>query len=145
MTQLTRFDPFQELARFDPFAERGGLFGMPALRWPATPEPAIKVEVTEDETAFKVKADLPGVKKEDIAVEVEGDQVSISAEIRREKEEKEGEKVVHTERFYGRQARRFTLGQDIDRKAVTAKYDNGVLELTLPKNGSAGAKRVAIS
>ena len=107
-------------------------------------EPTIKLDVTEDDKAFHVKADLPGVKKEDISVEVEGNQVCVTAEVKRETEEKKDEKVVHSERYYGKQFRSFTLGREIDRDKVEAKFSEGVLELTLPKDGTTPASRIAI-
>jgi HSP20 family protein len=107
-------------------------------------EPAsIRIDVTEDAKNYLVKAEIPGVKKEDITVEVEGNQVSIAAEVRRETEGKDGE-VVHSERYYGKQFRSFALGRDIDRKNVLAKYAEGVLELTLPKNGAPVAEKISI-
>ncbi len=145
---ITRNDPFQELARFDPFREMESFFPLPRLRrWLAEvpSEPNIKLDVSEDDKAYHVKADLPGVKKEDIAIEIEGREVSLSAEVKREKEEKRGETVVHSERYYGKQYRSFTLGHDIDRDAAEASFADGVLELTLPKkNGNGGVKRVPI-
>ena len=145
MANITRFDPFQDLARFEP------LEGFAA--WPRSlrrlfqdlpTEPTIKVDVSEDDKAYKVKAELPGVKKDDIAVQVDGNQVSITAEVKREKEVKQDEKVLHTERYCGRQFRSFTLGRDIDRKKIEAKFTDGVLELTLPKDGGAASEKIAI-
>lgn len=144
---VTRNDPFEELARFDPFRDFEGLLGMPRLRrWLAeTPAaPAIKLDVTEDDKAFHVKAEMPGVSKDDIAVEIEGNQVSLSAEVKRETEKKEGETVLHTERYYGKQYRSFTLGKDIDRAKAEAKFENGILELTLPKDGGKPSQRVQV-
>jgi len=135
--ELTRFDPFREFENFFPTRWRG-FFD------PAAAEPAIKLDVVEDEAAYHVKADLPGVKKEDIAVEIDGNQVSLSAEVRREKEEKKDEKVVHAERYFGRQFRSFTLAHSIDRKAVDAKFADGVLELTLPKDNAEPSARITI-
>jgi HSP20 family protein len=144
MSNLTRTDPFQLLTRYDPF---GGAPAWPSLakffeQLPA--EPAIRLDVTEDDKAYRVKADLPGVKKDDIAVEVEGNQVSITAEVKRDKEEKQDEKVVASERYFGRQFRSFTFARDIERDKVEAKFADGVLELTLPKNGGARPARIAI-
>jgi len=108
--------------------------------------PSIRMDVSETPEAYMVKADIPGMKKEDIKVSIEGNQVSISAESRSEKEEKEGETVVRSERSYGRQSRSFTLGSEIDDAKANARYENGVLELTLPKRGSgSGAKQLPIS
>jgi HSP20 family protein len=115
-------------------------------RWMAEmpSEPAIKLDVTEDEKAYRVKAELPGVKKEDIAVEIDGNQVSLSAEVKRETEKKDGETVVHSERYYGKQYRSFTLPEDIEREKAEAKFDNGVLELNLPKRAGKSAQRVQV-
>ncbi|HET7731077.1 MAG TPA: Hsp20/alpha crystallin family protein [Usitatibacter sp.] len=148
MGNLIKTDPFQEIMRFDPFRDFEGFTpSWPRLRkmFEGMPvEPTIKLDVTEDDKAFHVKADLPGVKKEDITVEVDGDQVSVTAEVKRETEEKKDEKVVHSERYYGKQFRSFTLGRPIDRDTVEAKFSEGVLELTLPKNGTTPASRIAI-
>ncbi len=143
----TRNDVLQEVERFDPFREIEPSFWPASLRrifrdLPA--EPAIRLDVTEDDKAYKVKAELPGVKKEDIDVEVEGNQVSIAAEVKRESEAHEGEKVIRRERYLGRQYRSFTLARDIDRAKVEASFADGVLELTLPKNGGTPARKVAI-
>jgi len=142
MANITRFDPFKELARLDPFTG-----GWPLIRrWAETPaEPTIKLDVTEDDKAYFVKAEMPGVKKEDIDVQVEGDVVSLAAEVKREKEEKKGETVVHSERYYGRQYRSFSLGQSIDRAKAEAKFENGVLNLTLPKAVAGnGGEKIAV-
>lgn len=111
-------------------------------------EPAVaaqlRVDVTENETSYVVRAEIPGVKKEDINVAIDGNQVEISAEVKKEKEVKDGEKVLRSERYYGKLYRAFALGQDIDDTATQAKYADGVLELTLAKKASAAAKRITI-
>ncbi|HUL56391.1 MAG TPA: Hsp20/alpha crystallin family protein [Usitatibacter sp.] len=140
MANITRFDPFKELARFEPLTSAWPLL----RRWTEAAEPTIKLDVSEDEKAYFVKAEMPGVKKEDIDVQIEGDLVSLSAEVKREKEEKKGETVVHSERYYGRQYRRFTLGQNIDRAKAEAKFENGVLNLTLPKAGAGSGEKIAV-
>jgi HSP20 family protein len=147
MRKITLPDPVREIAHFDPFRNIESFFPMPQLRrWipEALAEPTIKLDVTEDEKAYHVKAELPGVKKEDVQVEIDGNQVSLTAEINREKDVKKGETLVHSERFYGKQFRSFTLGREIDRKAAQAKFRDGVLELTLPKNGSPTAQRLTV-
>jgi HSP20 family protein len=147
MTNITRNDPVMDLARaFGPFRDFEGPFAWPRLRhWlrELPGENAIKLDVTEDEKAYHVKAELPGVKKDDIAVEIDGSQVSLTAELKHEREEKKAD-LVHSERFYGRQYRSFTLGQDIDAKAAEAKFTDGVLDLTLPKSAVTASKRLAI-
>ena len=91
-----------------------------------------------------MRAEIPGVKKQDINVEIDGNQVEISAEVKNEKEVKEGEKVLRSERYYGKVYRAFALGQDIDEGATQATYADGILELKLAKKASAAAKRITI-
>lgn len=145
MTRMTRFDPFADLARFDPFRDFDNAFRLPRSFMrdvPAAPE--IRMDVTEDDKAYRVKADIPGVRKEDIKVSIDRNSVSISAEVRKESEEKEGETVIRSERCYGSQYRGFTLATDIDSTRSEAKYENGVLELVLPKKEPASARQVAV-
>lgn len=103
--------------------------------------PRISIDVREDDKSYTVHADLPGVKKEDIDIQVEGNVVRISAESRQEREEKQGERVIRSERYVGRVMRSFTLGMDVDDSAASAKFENGVLELSLPKKPVAESRR----
>ena len=105
----------------------------------------IKVDVTEDPDKYMVKADIPGVAKEDIKVDIDGNNVSISAEVKRDKEEKKGENVVYSERYEGKMFRSFMLDRDVDEAAAEAKYADGVLELMLPKKANGSAKRLTIT
>ena len=137
------------LLRYEPFTGRlDGLFNdylRPALAWKVGSEPApIRVDVKETPAAYTVHADIAGVKKEDIQVEIEGNEVLISAEVKREAVEREGERVLRTERFFGKTARRFALAQEIDESRAEAKYADGVLELILPKKVAVAGRRVAI-
>ena len=137
------------LLRYEPFTGRlDGLFNdffRPAVALEGGAEPApIRVDVRETPAAYTVHADIAGVKKEDIQVEIEGNEVQISAEVKRESEKKEGERVLRTERFFGKTARRFALPQEIDEAKAEAKYADGVLELTLPKKAAVAGRRVAI-
>jgi len=104
----------------------------------------LRVDVKETGDAYLVDAEIPGVKKEDIHVEIEGNEVSIAAELKQEKEAKEGERVLRTERLYGKVERRFALPQEIDEGKVNAKFADGVLALTLPKKQTVAARRVEI-
>ena len=149
MANLTRFDPFNEIARFEPFRGFDDLlrdFSLrPALR-ELQAEPRIRMEVTESDSAYTVKAEIPGVKKEDIKVDIDKNQVTISAETLRESEQKEGANVVHSERYYGQQFRSFTLAHDVDDDKTVAKYQDGVLELNLPKKaGNGGGKHIVVN
>jgi HSP20 family protein len=141
MANVTRYDPFQDL--FDDLFK--GFLVRPVVGEGAQPQISrMKIEVAENKDAFTVRAEVPGVKKEDIQVNIDGDQVSISAEVKQEKEVKEGERVVHSERYYGKVARAFRLGHEIDEAASSAKYADGVLELTLPKKAAAKSKQIAV-
>ena len=140
MANITRYDPFENF-----FKDFGKGFWMKPVAFPAQAELTMKIDVKEDEKSFTVKADIPGVKKEDIQIEIDDDQVSLRAEVKQEKEEKKGEKVVHSERSYGMVSRSFTLPTDVDAKAAKAEYKDGVLNLTLPKKSNGSAKRVSVS
>ncbi len=104
----------------------------------------IRIDVSEDANAYRVAAVLPGVKKEDIHVSVDQNEVTIGAEVKRETGIKDGEKVLRSERVYGKSTRVFALGQDIDEDNVQAKYADGILSLVLPKKAPVSAKRVTI-
>ena len=104
----------------------------------------IRVDVKETADAYTVHAEIPGVKKEDIAVEIEGNEVTIAAELKRETQAKEGEKWLRTERFHGKVGRRFALPQEIDEAKANAKFADGVLELALPKKQAAAGRKVVV-
>lgn len=143
MANIVRRDPFAIDDLFDDLMR--GFFVRP-MPMPAEAQALgqVKVDVKEDDKSYTVHADLPGVKKEDIHVNIEGNTVSISAEVKRETEQREGEKLLRSERYYGKVYRSFTLGHDIDEAAAKAKFENGVLDLTLPKKTASTAKRLAI-
>ncbi len=134
------------VTRYDPFGELDDLFKGFMLRPVRVDQqaPQIKMDVKENEGAYIVRAEIPGVKKEDIKVDIDGNAVSISAEVKREKEQKEGDRVIRSERYYGSMSRSFTLEQDIDEKTANAKYSDGVLELTLPKKAGSRRNTIAI-
>ncbi|WP_181358886.1 Hsp20/alpha crystallin family protein [Pseudothauera lacus] len=137
MTNIIRRDPFEDLFR--------GFFVRPVEFGNTTAEaPQMRVDVKEDNDAYQVHAELPGVRKDDIHVSIDGPVVSISAERKQEKEVKEGERVLRTERYFGKVSRSFQLGQDIDEARASARFNDGVLELTLPKKAAAQARRLAI-
>jgi len=108
------------------------------------PEMQIKVNVTRSDGAYAVDAEMPGVKKDDIVVSVDGSMVTISGEVKREKEVTQDERVLHTERVYGKVSRGFSLPQEVDEAKAEAKFRDGVLELTLPKKAAAARKQVTI-
>lgn len=135
-----------DLMNQDPFNDAFRSLMRP-LRWDmaeAAAAPEIRLDVTENEGRYTIKADIPGVRKEDIDIRIDGPVVSLSAEVKKEKEEKDGERVLRSERSYGWARRSVTLGSDVDSERAEAQYSNGVLELTLPKKASAEAKRLSI-
>ena len=110
-----------------------------------TPTLKMRVDVSEKDNAYEVKADIPGVKKEDINVRIDGNVVQIDAEVNREKESKDkGGKVLRSERYWGNISRTFSLAQDVDDTKVVAKYADGVLTLELPKKASPESKKIAV-
>jgi HSP20 family protein len=140
MADITRYTPFEDL-----FNDLTKGFWVRPLAFPKGSEVSIKVDVKEDDKGYTVRADIPGVKKEDIQVDVEGNLISLRAEAKQEKEEKKGEKVIYSERSYGMASRSFTLPAEVDPKSAKAEYKDGVLTLTLPKKGNGGGKRIAVS
>jgi len=143
MTPLSRRDVFGSL--FDDF------FTDPWIRPTGMPRmaemPAVtraRMDVIDKGSAFEITVDLPGVKKEDINVTVEGDRVEISAEMKSEKEVKEGDRLLHTERMSTSYARNFELPAEVTEAGAEAAYENGVLTLTLPKRTPTASKRLAI-
>ncbi|MFL6672674.1 MAG: Hsp20/alpha crystallin family protein [Massilia sp.] len=146
-SNLTRFDPFGDFTRMSPLRAIDEMFRDMTPRGMGRDmqsQPMIGVDVTENDQAYTVRAEIPGVKKEDIKVDVAGNRVSISAETRRESEQKEGERVLRSELYYGQQSRTFMLDQDIDDTKAEAKYVDGMLELTLPKKAGAGSKKLEV-
>ena len=139
MANILRYNPAD--TALDDFFR--GFFVRP-LRFEGQQDIQIKLDVNEDDNAYTVHAEIPGAKKEDIHVSIDGGQVSISAEVKNEKEVKDGEKVLRSERYYGKVSRAFTLGQDVDEGAAQAKYSDGVLELVLPKKAVTKAKRLSV-
>ena len=121
-----------------------GFFVKPLHGDPLPSASQIRIDVKETDKDFTVQADMPGVSKEDIHVSVEGSIVTLRAEIRQQDRQTEGEKVLRTERYYGEVSRSFQLPSDIDEANAKARYDNGVLCLTLPKKISSAPQRMTV-
>jgi HSP20 family protein len=140
MANITRYSPLDEA--FDDLFR--GFFVRPVNYEAPAGVAQFRVDVSENDKAYLLRAEIPGVKKEDINVSIDGDTVAISAEVKNEKDVKNGERVLRSERYYGKVYRAFTLGQAVEEAGTSAKYANGVLELTLPKKAAAQAKRITI-
>jgi HSP20 family protein len=143
MANITRYNPLSPMDEmFDELTR--GFFVRPLALPRQQQDLQIKLDIKEDEKAYKIKADIPGVKKEDIHVDVEGNHISLSAETKAEREEKEGGKTLYTERTYGMVSRAFDLPTDVDAEACKAEYKDGVLNLTLPKKNGGATRRISV-
>lgn len=146
MNPLARFNPLKAIARFDPSAEFDDFFRNLGVRPWRDPDllPGVRIDVAADEDSYQVKAEIPGVDKQDIDVSIDGNQVSISAEVKRETKKKESEKDIYTERYYGNVFRSFTLPGEVDAAKSSAKYESGVLTLTLPKRSNGNSHKISV-
>lgn len=143
MSNISRHDPFSlegvpDLFQglFRPLRTTGGVEGQAA---------GIRIDVTEDEAGYTVKAEMPGVEKDAIDVKIDGNLVSIAAKVERGAELKEGERVVRRERYTGSVSRAFTLAAEIDDEKAGAQYKDGVLTLVLPRKIASARKRLEIN
>ncbi|MDH4185777.1 MAG: Hsp20/alpha crystallin family protein [Nitrospira sp.] len=154
MSALTRWEPM--MSRWNPFKELEDMekrlssyLGRPALQTEGGKEAMTvaewspRVDITEDDKAYVIKADLPEVKKEDIKLTVQDNVMSISGERKYEKEEK-SKKYHRVEREYGSFMRSFTLPEDADGSKVNAEYKDGVLNVRLPKSEKAKPKSIEV-
>lgn len=141
MSNLRVLDP----AFSDSFDSALRRFFSPATLETEAPALKMRIDVSEKDNAYQVKADIPGVKKEDINVRIDGNVVQIDAEVNREKETKgKDDKILRSERFWGSISRTFSLAQDVDDTKVVAKYADGVLTLELPKKASTESKKITV-
>lgn len=123
---MARFDPFRELENFEKsfFGDFGGGF---------------RTDIKDKGDHFELEADLPGVKKEDIAVDIDGDCLTISAQRDSQREEKnDQEQYVRRERSYGSYSRSFDIS-NVKSEEISGSYENGVLKLVLPKRSPTGS------
>ena len=143
MNNMSRFEPFRA-SSIRPLDDVLSAFFRP-MRIDSPADIQIKMDVRENDTGYAVHAEIPGVKKEDIRVTINGNEISISADVKQEKEIRDGEKLLRSERHFGKITRSFLLGSDVDDSQSVAKYSEGVLELTLPKKAVTSSKTLTIS
>jgi HSP20 family protein len=141
MNALTRFERLDDM-----FPEMFRRFMRPTLSAAVEAPGEIRVEVTENEKDYEVRAEVPGAKKEDIRVTIDGNFVSISTEVKRTKEEKTGKggRTLVSELYYGSASRGFSLAHEVDEKASVAKYEDGILKLLLPKKQETSSRTLNI-
>jgi HSP20 family protein len=142
MARIQLYDPFPETAFDDLF--RGFFRPVRAERGGRPQQESFRIDVNEDEKGYVVQADLPGVAKDDIQVTIDANQVTIAAECKRATESKEGDRLLHAERYFGSLFRSFTLPAEIDESASEAKFENGVLELRLARKAPQAGRKLAI-
>ena len=146
MNLPARWNPLRQISRFDPIEDIFSNLGLRPFQrelQQTMNNLDMRMDVTEDDKSYCIKIDVPGVKKEDIDVLVEGNQVTISAEIKRDKA-RENDKDLYTERYIGKAFRSFTLPSEVDSSKSDAHYDGGVLTLTLPKTANTVSKRLSV-
>lgn len=142
MNELRALDPLSISSFEDAFRN---LLRPWQIESPTTVTPSIRMDVSETDNNYTVKADIPGVRKEDVDIQIDNNLVTIRAESKSEKEEKMGEgRYIRRERQQGYATRTFSLASPIDESRASAKYENGILELTLPKRVGSSAKRLSI-
>ena len=142
MARIQLYDPFADA----PFEDILRSFLRPARneRSGQHTQQSFHLDVIEDDKSYVVTADLPGVTKDDIQVTIDGNQVTIAAEVKRNVERKEGERALHVERYVGQLFRTFTLPTEIDESASEARFENGVLELRLAKRTPQAGRKLSI-
>jgi HSP20 family protein len=147
MTNLIHWNPFKPLSRLESrapmFEDFFRDFGI-RPRWQELEVPEMRIDVAENDGAYAVKAEIPGVEKGDIDVSIDGNQVSIAAEIKREAKTKDDERDICTERYYGKVYRSFGLPGEVDSSKANATYENGLLTLTLPKKQNGSARKITV-
>ena len=143
MSNIVRREPYAVDSMLDDLLK--GFFVRP-MHWGGALQEmeGIRIDLKEGEHEYTVHADMPGVKKEDIHVTIEGNTVAVSAEVKKTTEEKEGDKMLRSERYYGKVFRSFGLGQEVDETQAKAKFENGVLELHLPKKAATPTRKLTV-
>jgi HSP20 family protein len=140
MLNITRFNPLEDA--FDSLLRSVPVWLPDRERRALAPQ--FCMDVTENDREYQVQAEIPGVKKEEINISINGNEVVVSAEVKHEKDVKNGDAMLRSERYYGKLQRAFTLGHEVDQATAQAKYSDGVLQLTLPKKIAAATKKLAV-
>lgn len=145
---LVKWDPFVELEDVSKHLNR--IFG----RFPSRVEPSRElltmadwtpsVDISETDTAYVIKGEIPGVNKEDVKINIEAGMITIRGERKQEKEEKD-KKFHRIERSYGSFMRSFRLPDNVDETAVKAEFKDGMINVTLPKSAKTKAKSIDVS
>lgn len=140
MSRLTHYTPFST----EPFSDMLQGFFRPISTRLEDSSPRMDIDVNEVDGKYEIKADIPGMEKKDIEIEIDGNIITISARKERQSDVKEGNRVVRQERFWGEARRSVSLPGAVDESQAKASYDKGVLSVSLPKKGGAGNRRLEI-
>jgi HSP20 family protein len=147
MALPTRWNPIRGISSFDPVGEieelvRGfGVRNLLSRRFEEGLE--MRMDVTEDDDAYRVAIDMPGVDKDHIDVSINANRVAVSAKVERERR-REREKSLYAERYEGEARREFMLPSEVDSDRADATYKEGVLTLTLPKRPGGNGRKLAV-
>ncbi len=137
MDKMKPFDPVEDFFR--------GFFVRPVEFGKKDEAAPMRIDVRENAEGYEVHAEMPGVRKEDIHVQVDGPLVSISAERRQAKEARDGDRLIRSERYFGKIARSFQLGADVDVEHTVARFADGVLSLQLPRKETQPKRNITIA
>ena len=140
MTNLVTYDPYTDTGLDELFR---GFFAPVRVEGARAPM-MIRMDVTESADGYMIHAEMPGMMKEDIDVKIEGSQVTITAETKREWDKKDGDRMLRSERYFGNIYRSFTLPAELNEALSEAKYDKGVLELKLVRKASVVGKKLPV-
>jgi HSP20 family protein len=140
MNEMRLVDPFA----MDPLEETFRSLMRPWRLEQPDAAPRIRLDVAEQNGTYAIRAEIPGVRKEDIDVRIEGNLVTISCEMKKEWDDRKEGRLLRSERQHGYATRSFTLGSPVDETKSEAKYENGILQLTLPKKSASTTKRLSI-
>ncbi len=141
MTNLRLFEPVLS----DPFETMFKRFMAPIRMELESGSLDIRLDVAEMDGIYKVRADLPGVKKDDINVRIDGNIIQIDAEVKSDQALKaSGVKLLRSERLQGAVSRAFSVAQDVDDLKASTKYEDGVLTLELPKKATSASRKISI-
>ena len=147
MTLPIHWNPFRQLGRFEPFGDIEDLvrgFASSSLSREYQRAMDMRLDVNEDDRQYVVNIDMPGVRKDDIDIAIDGNQVTVAAEVNKELSQGKG-KELYSERYSGKAFRSFALPADVDGDKSEAKYDGGVLTMTLPKKSGNGTHRLPVN
>ena len=140
ITNLVTYDPYTDTGLDELFR---GFFAPVRVEGARAPM-MIRMDVTESADGYMIHAEMPGMMKEDIDVKIEGSQVTITAETKREWDKKDGDRMLRSERYFGNIYRSFTLPAELNEALSEAKYDKGVLELKLVRKASVVGKKLPV-